>query len=92
MADSHLLQSKMRSVLSLQGEIVEIDACVRQVLKSMQRVEGRQTAAMRPGSSGASSIGLSDVEVDKDSVRKRYGVGITRRAAPPTGEVNGNPA
>jgi hypothetical protein len=68
--------SQIRSVHSLQSEIVEIDASVRSIILTIRRMEGRQTARMRKGDSTQS--GTTEEEVvptmlDKVALR-RYAV------------------
>jgi hypothetical protein len=64
------LASKIRSLHSLQGEILEIDACVRSLLLTIRRMEGRQTALMR---SPEILTTTSEPEIlDKAALRARY--------------------
>lgn len=62
--------SEIRSLSSLQSEIVEIDACVRSLLLTIRRMEGRQTARMRSDETEATT---SEPELlDKAALRARY--------------------
>lgn len=62
--------SKIRSLHSLQTEIVEIDACVRSLLLTIRRMEGRQTGLMRLHETPTTT---SEPEIlDKAALRARY--------------------
>lgn len=65
------LAREIRSLHSLQSEIVEIDACVRSLMLTIRRMEGRQTARMgRTSSPESDSLSL----MDKDALRRYAGI------------------
>ena len=66
------LASKIRSLHSLQTEIVEIDACVRSVLLTIRRMEGRQTARMHRNSESTEITTSAPELLDKAALRARY--------------------
>lgn len=82
--------SQIRSVHSLQSEIVEIDASVRSIILTIRRMEGRQTARMRKGDSTPS--GTTDESfLDKEALR-RYAVehGLLTPGQPSRHTFHGN--
>ena len=70
------LVGEMRSLRSLQGEIAEIDDCVGSLLKTVRRIEGRQTATMgRASTSSATPVTTSDLDhMDKAALRRYAGL------------------
>ena len=67
----------MRSLLSLQGEITEIDACVRSLLLAIRRIEGRQTARMRKDSNSDESGPSTSIPVSQmDKAQLRVYAGL----------------
>ncbi len=67
------LANRIRSVHSLQSEIVEIDASVRSIVLTIRRMEGRQTARMRKDGSTSSESEEVPTMLDKVALR-RYAV------------------
>lgn len=69
---------QIRSALLLQGEITEIDACVRSLMLAIRRIEGRQTARMRKESSSdvsETSVSAPSIEhMDKAQLRAYAGL------------------
>jgi hypothetical protein len=70
--------SRMRSVHSLQLEIVEIDACVRKLIQVVQRIEGkigqRQKRDAQLSADQMSTNGTNDPLVDKADLRRYFGL------------------
>lgn len=70
------MASQIRSLRSLQGEIMEIDACVASLLTSIKRIEGRQTARIGRQRAKESPDTMVEPELpgllDKAEIRARY--------------------
>jgi len=73
---AYKMASQIRSLRSLQGEIAEIDDCVVRLIKTIQRMEGRQTAMLRKDSP-ETKVTTSEPEatlMDKAALRRYVGL------------------
>lgn len=72
------LVREIRSLRSLQSEIVEIDASVESLIKTIRRIEGRQTARMRRDQTLDSTDTEATTSVpetlDKAALRRYFGI------------------
>ena len=74
------LVQEIRSLRSLQGEIAEIDVSVGSLIKTIRRIEGRQTATIsRASSNGSGGPKVTTQPIppslmDKDQLRRYAGL------------------
>lgn len=81
------LASRIRSHASLQAEIAEIDACVHSLIKTIRRIEGRQTSTMHRDTIRPAQTEL----MDKDQLRRYLADGKALIPGRPARHGNDNP-